>query len=113
MEQKPFLTNSIQGRRRFYFDGVKWGVLYKKATNVLLKHALMTKYEGHTHFSSAHKSFILATTIAENEPLMKELFNARPTIFKPTIPHLTYQYNVYVNCRDECEKLKTKNLELI
>ncbi len=38
---------------------------------------------------------VLASTVAENAPLMAELFGARPCAFKPSIPHLVYQYNLY------------------
>ena len=34
----------------------------------------------------------------ENQLLMEEMFNAKPTVFKPTIPNLVYQYEVYTNC---------------
>ncbi len=56
--------------------------------------------------------YVLGTTVAENQALMQELFNAKPTIFKPTLPHLVYQYGVYVNFIDECSVLKEKNPEL-
>ncbi|KAG5175582.1 putative N6-adenine methyltransferase-domain-containing protein [Tribonema minus] len=40
---------------------------------------------------------ILATTIAENEELMAELLDVKPCVFKPSIPHLVYQYKLYTN----------------
>ncbi len=40
---------------------------------------------------------MILTTIAENEPLLKELFNASSTKFQPSIPNLVYQYNLYTN----------------
>ena len=89
-------------------------VLYQKATLILLKHDLKNEntIEQNTTTTHTQRSFILATTIAENESLMEELFYAKPCIFKPNIPNLIYQYKVYVNCVDECETLKTRNLEL-
>jgi hypothetical protein len=59
-----------------------------------------------------HQGLVLATTVAENQSLMEELFNAKPTIFKPNIPKLVYQYNVFINCIDECNILKEKNPEI-
>ena len=40
---------------------------------------------------------VLATTIAENAPLMLELFGAKPQRWQPSIPHLVYQYECYAN----------------
>ena len=40
---------------------------------------------------------VLATTIAENAPLMLELFKAKPQRWQPSIPHLVYQYACYAN----------------
>ena len=34
---------------------------------------------------------VIASTIAENAPLMKELLGASPQRFQPSIPHLVYQ----------------------
>ncbi len=39
----------------------------------------------------------LCTTVAENAPLMQRLFSATPAPFKPSIPHLVYQYELYIN----------------
>jgi hypothetical protein len=40
---------------------------------------------------------VLASTVAENAPLMQQLFSATPCAFQPSIPHLVYQYNLYAN----------------
>mmetsp|Transcript_64277 Transcript_64277/g.76086 ORF Transcript_64277/g.76086 Transcript_64277/m.76086 type:complete len:273 (-) Transcript_64277:112-930(-) len=40
---------------------------------------------------------VLATTVCENEGLMRELFNARMAKFRPSIPHLVYQYETFIN----------------
>lgn len=40
---------------------------------------------------------VVATTVAENDALLFELLGARPTRFKPSIPHLVYQYNLFTN----------------
>lgn len=40
---------------------------------------------------------VIITSIAENAPMLEELLGVRPTAFKPSIPHLVYQYNLYTN----------------
>jgi EEF1A lysine methyltransferase 1 len=40
---------------------------------------------------------VLATTIAENAPLMLELFGCTPQRWLPSIPNLVYQYSCYAN----------------
>mgnify|MGYP001808207540 CR=1 FL=1 len=56
----------------------------------------------HTHHASAQYARtaqlllapggrVIASTVAENGPLMRELFGAMPCPFKPAIPHLVYQ----------------------
>lgn len=92
---------------------------YQKSVTKLLKHDLFSsdkknnKRKENPNQRDAGQSYILATTIAENESLMKDLFNARPTVFRPNIPNLIYQYKVYTNCIDQCEALKNKNPECL
>mmetsp|Transcript_5369 Transcript_5369/g.11800 ORF Transcript_5369/g.11800 Transcript_5369/m.11800 type:complete len:264 (+) Transcript_5369:59-850(+) len=40
---------------------------------------------------------IIATTVNENDILMKDLFGCKPAAFQPSIPHLVYQYSVFTN----------------
>lgn len=40
---------------------------------------------------------VVASTVAENGPLLAELLGASPVAFKPSIPHLVYQYNIFTN----------------
>jgi hypothetical protein len=40
---------------------------------------------------------VVASTVAENGPLMAELFGAAPCAFLPSVPNLVYQYSLY--CR--------------
>ena len=35
--------------------------------------------------------------IEENAELMQELLSCTPQVFKPSIPHLVYQYALYTN----------------
>lgn len=53
---------------------------------------------------------LLCTTIAENAAMMQELLNVRPVLFRPSIPNLVYQYNVYTNYQSE--RLATLNSEV-
>jgi EEF1A lysine methyltransferase 1 len=40
---------------------------------------------------------VLASTIPENAAFMEELLGVRPRRFRPSIPHLVYQYAMYCN----------------
>lgn len=53
---------------------------------------------------------ILLSTIFENKEMMKELLDVHPCKFQPSIPHLVYQYNFYVNY--ESEELNKMNPEI-
>ena len=44
---------------------------------------------------------VICTTVAENEPLLVELFGAKSTKFQPSIPNLVYQYNLFTNYPSE------------
>jgi 16S rRNA G966 N2-methylase RsmD len=39
---------------------------------------------------------VIATTVQENEPLLSRLLNTKRARFLPSIPHLVYQYAVFV-----------------
>eukprot|EP00241_Pyramimonas_parkeae_P011911 CAMPEP_0114226012 /NCGR_PEP_ID=MMETSP0058-20121206/1000_1 /TAXON_ID=36894 /ORGANISM="Pyramimonas parkeae, CCMP726" /LENGTH=188 /DNA_ID=CAMNT_0001336699 /DNA_START=43 /DNA_END=609 /DNA_ORIENTATION=+ len=54
---------------------------------------------------------VLASTIQENAPMMKELLGVDPTVFFPSIPHLVYQYCFYANY--PAEFLASKNPEIV
>ena len=43
------------------------------------------------------ESKVICTTIPENESVLNRIFSAKPTKFQPSIPHLVYQYNLFVN----------------
>ena len=53
---------------------------------------------------------IIATTVDENAALMEALFGCKPVLFRPSIPHLVYQYSVFTNFSSSV--LDTDNLEL-
>jgi hypothetical protein len=40
---------------------------------------------------------IILTTLAESKDMMAEILGVRPNVFKPSIPHLVYQYDLYSN----------------
>uniref|UniRef100_A0A7S1G4D1 Uncharacterized protein n=1 Tax=Bicosoecida sp. CB-2014 TaxID=1486930 RepID=A0A7S1G4D1_9STRA len=52
----------------------------------------------------------LVSTIAENAEMMEELLGVKPQAFKPSIPNLVYQYNLYANY--ESEGLSVPNPEI-
>ena len=56
-------------------------------------------------------SKILASSICENKDMLKKLLNLDARKFKPSIPHLVYQYNLYSNYEDE--DLDQLNSEII
>ncbi len=53
---------------------------------------------------------ILGTTIGENAPFLERLLGLRPCVYQPSIPHLVYQYNVYVNY--DSERMSKRNPEI-
>eukprot|EP01031_Cornospumella_fuschlensis_P035223 gene35223-42667_t len=40
---------------------------------------------------------VILTTVLENEALLHELFGTTVTAYRPSIPHLVYQYNLFTN----------------
>ncbi|KAL0479924.1 N(6)-adenine-specific DNA methyltransferase [Acrasis kona] len=50
---------------------------------------------------SSKSNCIIASTIAENQQMMEEFLNVHPVKFKPSIPNLVYQYNLYCNYQSE------------
>jgi len=73
----PFITKSVWEQ-------------YATTTKLLMK----KKAE---HHSTATASHVIATTVDENKELMADLFGCKPVSFRPSIPHLVYQYSVYIN----------------
>mmetsp|Transcript_34564 Transcript_34564/g.76797 ORF Transcript_34564/g.76797 Transcript_34564/m.76797 type:complete len:186 (+) Transcript_34564:213-770(+) len=49
---------------------------------------------------------VIASTVAENEALLHELLGTTPCTFQPSIPHLIYQYNIFINFQAKvlCER---------
>jgi len=58
------------------------------------------------------RGLVLGSTVAENASLMNELFGAQASVYRPKIPNLVYQYNVYVNFIEDCNTLTRPNAEL-
>lgn len=50
---------------------------------------------------------IILTTIAENQALLSELLRVVPVTFRPSIPNLVYQYEIFTNF--DCEILNERN----
>ena len=63
---------------------------YTEACNILLK----KDDEGNL----AGK--LICTTVVENKDFMMELLGVSPITFRPSIPQLVYQYNIYTNIDD-------------
>lgn len=53
---------------------------------------------------------VLGTTIGENAPFLERLLGLKPCVYQPSIPHLVYQYNVYVNY--DSERMSKRNPEI-
>lgn len=66
------------------------------------KYAATTEALATDSTGSSLKPLVLATTVHENVPLMKELFDATPTVFQPSIPNLVYQYASFTNFPSNC-----------
>eukprot|EP01039_Chlorochromonas_danica_P009255 gene9257-10218_t len=68
--------------------------LYAASAHYLLK-------KGQDPVSGLPLGKVILTTVIENEPLLEELFQARATRFRPSIPHLVYQYSLFTNYPSE------------
>lgn len=56
------------------------------------------KYAATAQLLLAPGGKVIATTVAENHQLLADLMEGmRPCLFKPSIPHLIYQYNLFTN----------------
>ncbi len=55
---------------------------------------------------------VIASTVAENGPLMAELLGCSPVAFKPSIPHLVYQYNLFLSHQPATATLAAPNPEI-
>ena len=54
---------------------------------------------------------IILSSISENANMLSELLQVHPCVFKPSIPHLVYQYNFYTNYEERA--LGQSNPEII
>ena len=70
-----------------------------------------SKFAAFAKYLANDKCKILVSSIAENDEKLKRLLNLDIKSFKPSIPHLVYQYNFFANYDDE--ELNTKNPEII
>ena len=51
-----------------------------------------------THYSiPCYAGKLILTTVAENACMLKKLLGVTPQKFKPVIPNLIYQYDLYTN----------------
>ena len=70
-----------------------------------------SKFASFAKYLANDKCKILVSSIAENDGQLKRLLNLDIKNFKPSIPHLVYQYNFFANYDDE--ELNQKNPEII
>ena len=56
-------------------------------------------------------SHVIATTVCENADVMAALFDCKPTRYRPSIPHLIYQYSVFANFPSSLLAQKNSELE--
>ena len=70
-----------------------------------------SKFASFAKYLASDKCKILVSSIAENDGQLKRLLNLDIKNFKPSIPHLVYQYNFFANYDDE--ELNQKNPEII
>ena len=70
-----------------------------------------SKFASFAKYLASDKCKILVSSIAENDGQLKRLLNLDIKNFKPSIPHLVYQYNFFANYDDE--ELNKKNPEII
>ena len=68
------------------------------------------KYTETTRWLLKPGGHVMASTIQENAPFMKELRGVDPQVFMPSIPTLVYQYYLYASY--ESKHLKDKNPEI-
>ena len=68
------------------------------------------KYAEATKLLLARDGKIMLTTVRENAPWLKDLLGVSPQKFRPSIPNLVYQYDLYVNY--ELEPLSRLNPEI-
>ena len=57
----------------------------------------MRKYAATTKLLLQPGGKIILTSVPENAEMLRELLGVSPTAFKPSIPHLVYQYSMYTN----------------
>jgi hypothetical protein len=63
-----------------------------------ISHSVWEKYATTARLLlKGYSAHIIATTVDENAGLMDSLFGCKPTVFRPSIPHLVYQYSVFTN----------------
>ena len=62
--------------------------------------------------SNQQQPLVIATTVFENAPFMKELFDVTPTKFQPSIPNLVYQYACFTNFPCNCLSQPNEEIDL-
>lgn len=60
-----------------------------------------SKYAETIKYIQKEDAKILCCSIKENDKMLHSLIQVTPQVFKPSIPHLIYQYNFYSNYEHE------------
>ena len=68
------------------------------------------KYAEAAHLLLCPRGETLLTTVRENAPILKEMLGVSPQRFRPSIPNLVYQYDLYTNY--ESQHLSELNPEI-
>jgi len=79
----PFITHDVWSK---YAEAIDLLLIPKSSAD-----------ESASSSSSTSVRNILVTSIAENAPFFLEHFGATPVKFRPSIPHLVYQYDIFTN----------------
>jgi hypothetical protein len=66
-----------------------------------LKYAETIKFLSRKSEKGIVTSGILLSSIDENAAMLDELVNVKKRAFRPSIPHLVYQYSFYTNYENE------------
>jgi hypothetical protein len=62
-----------------------------------ITHATWQQYATSIKLLLAPGGKVLASTVAENAPLLRELLGLEPQAFLPSLPHLVYQFSFFAN----------------
>mmetsp|Transcript_8645 Transcript_8645/g.14897 ORF Transcript_8645/g.14897 Transcript_8645/m.14897 type:complete len:193 (-) Transcript_8645:309-887(-) len=74
-----------------------------------ITHEVWTKYAAAAKLLLSPGGKVVASTVPENAELLFTLLGAKPCLFKPSIPHLVYQYCLFLNFEPSADGLGQRN----